>query len=209
MSSLGQVQVLSIVLISGVIIALVGAAYLWGIPLISKQSAATQFSSAQTFILSLNDKVIDMANSGGGEESIDLPFGAIKVVPHDAVSPDNNSIIFEFTSDQNLALNDSVVYLGGATYSDIINEDTGTFGEASPSIISLVTSPLGTVQKVTVKIHYRTLETIGYPSKKYRISINEGTNQQIRSGGNKITLSFDRNIPSGDLTMTNIIAHAS
>ena len=91
----GAVNVISIILISGIIITLVGASYMWSVPLLQKQQDSTIFQTGRSFVLSLNEKIIDIANSGSGEESIEIPMGIVRVVSHDAYDLENNSIFFE------------------------------------------------------------------------------------------------------------------
>lgn len=75
----GQIAVISVVLISGIIISLVGAAYLWGMPIVEKRTIVTQAQTAENFILQLSDAIIDTANTGAGTRSIDIPFGLVRL----------------------------------------------------------------------------------------------------------------------------------
>ncbi|MFC2143859.1 hypothetical protein ACFLQO_00650 [Candidatus Aenigmatarchaeota archaeon] len=49
----GQTQTLSLVLITGIVIAMIGMAYAWGMPLIQKRTTITEYSTAENFILEL------------------------------------------------------------------------------------------------------------------------------------------------------------
>jgi len=196
----GQVQIVSIIMISGVVISLVGAALLWGIPLINKQTSATTFTTATQFVMDLNEEIIDTANTGAGGGSMNIPFGGMTIVPYDG-SADSNEILYEISIAQPLALNNSVIYLGGATFRDVVNL-TGTLGESLPSIITFRLDPLGTGYVGTYSIKYRELAD---PPASYQIVLNQGSTEQPK-GGSKITWTFDKTFDSPEgVTLTNII----
>ena len=184
----GQVTVVTIVLISGILIALIGVAYAWGIPLINKGQANTIFQSATVFVKGLNDKAVGIANTGG-EASFEIsPPGLVRVLPFnetDPNDPNSNSIIYEVFVTQPLALNNSPTYIGGVTFKDIINQ-TGTFGEAPPSIISFRIEPMGTQWLAIYEIHFRVLKDTTN-NKEYIIALNMETAQEV-SGLDKISV---------------------
>lgn len=154
----GQMSVLSLVMITGIVVSLVGASYFWGVPLIDKQSSGATFQAASSFVLTLNEKIIETANAGGGEGSLDIPLGGITLNPYDPLDADNsNNITFEVPFTEPLALSDSVVYLGGATFADQTMAN-GTFGESSPSVITFTMEPAGSQYVGVFTIHYRPLE---------------------------------------------------
>lgn len=183
-----QVSVVSVVLISGIVIALVGTAYMWGLPIIEKRSVVTEFQTAQGFVFSLNDLVVNMANSGAGRESLDIPHGMARVIPSGSSDPDNNSIIFEFDVNQPMIFNQTPVYLGGATFEDVISEE-GTYGISSPGVISMTSrrGPSGYI--MMIKLHFRELETKTVPRKGYKILLNPGATTAV-SGTSEMTISF-------------------
>jgi hypothetical protein len=201
----GQTTVVSIVILAGIIITLVGAAYMWSVPLLNKGETQTTFQTALDFAMGLNQKIVDMANTGGGEESLDIPLGSVKVVPYNSSDPRNNSIMLQFLVSQPLAFNSSKTYLGGASFLDVTDPSTGIFGESQPSIISLEVEPLGTGYVATIQILFRKLVTKTAPVKTREIVLNSDSPDQILTGKNKITFAFDRNIQDGQTTLTNII----
>lgn len=153
-----QSDVISIVLISGILIALVGTAYLWGLPLVEKRSTVTQFQTAQDWLERLNKAITDVANSGG-KTSLEIPFGVVYSLPLDS-SAQNNTIVFQFTVQQPLIWNASKVYLGQTT--DVLTE-TGRYGTAQPYILTLSSELSGTQTIINAALHYRELvDTKGY-----------------------------------------------
>ncbi len=166
-----QADIISIVLISGILIALVGAAYLWGVPLIEKRSTLTQFQTAQDWLSRLDRAITDVA-SMGGTVSLDIPFGTVSVLPYDI----NNTITFEFLISQPLIWEQ--IYLGQTV--DVFTE-TGRYGIAQPYILTLSSEPMDTQTKITASLHYREL----IDSKGYRIALL-GSGQ----GRSRLTISY-------------------
>jgi len=200
----GAVNVISIILISGIIITLVGASYMWSVPLLQKQQDSTIFQTGRSFVLSLNEKIIDIANSGSGEESIEIPMGIVRVVSHDAYDLENNSIFFEVPLAQSLAFSSSKTYLGGVSFLDTTNNTAGVFGESSPSIISMQITALGKGHLASFQILFRELVTKTKPVKKFKISLNKGS-EKIMSGESAVTIGFGGTSTDADGTMyTNI-----
>jgi len=70
----GQQQVLSAILLTGILIGIVGSIYLWGIPLIQKNKDIALLQSSEQFMKILDEKVKNIANSGGRDQlRITLP----------------------------------------------------------------------------------------------------------------------------------------
>ena len=92
---IGQTEAISMVLVSGIVISLVGAAYFWGMPMIDKRSAATEFTSAANMMDSINEKIISIASSGGGSVELDLSK-PLTLVPYGAMGVENNIIKTSF-----------------------------------------------------------------------------------------------------------------
>lgn len=61
----GQQDVLSTIIVSGILISVVGSVYLWGLPLIQKNQDITTLQSSEDFMLQLNEKIKFIANNGG------------------------------------------------------------------------------------------------------------------------------------------------
>jgi hypothetical protein len=200
----GQVNAISIILVTGILVSLVGTAYFWGIPLIEKRSTITQFTTAEGFMKKLDNRIVEIANSNSGQETLDIPFGGITVVPYQP-GEDSNYIIFEFVVNQPLVLNSSIIYLEEATFEDVTS-DVGVFGVSSPGLISMQSEPIGGQYKMIIKLQYRELDS-DKPKKGYKIVLNG-----IKKRGNsKISLSYDRRevlegqaSNGGDLILTYI-----
>lgn len=194
-----QTQTLSIVLIAAIVIAMVGMAYAWGMPLIQKRTTITEFASAQNFMLSLDNKITDIANSGTGEATINIPNGFVTVVGYGESDANNNSVLFEFKIDQPMLVNASRVLIKTSSFGEV-----GTYGESEPRMISMSKKVYGTGYGMEMNLHYRELDT---ETKGYKIALNPIT----QNGQNRIKIRFDKNViqagnasNGGDLILTFI-----
>ncbi len=174
-----QVQAISLVLITGIVMSLAGAAYFWGRPLIEKRSAITDIASAESFILRLNDEIMDVARNRG-EKSLNIPS-----LPGSSmlVNGSGNEIIYSFVSNQPmLKLGDRRMPVPIETeHIEVI----GTYGE-SPRIITLESRAYETQYLMTLRLRYRQLNTDTVPRKGYGIVLNSAG----KTGNNKISVSF-------------------
>ncbi len=199
-----QTQVITIVLISGIVISLLGTAYMWGIPLITKRTSITEFLSAEDFVVKLDQKIIDISASESGETTLDMPDGLIRVYSYDALDPLNNSLIFEFVTDQPLSTTNSNVILKTS-----ILGDNATYGEAEPRIMSMSTGSYATGSKISLRLRYRELDTTTQPFRGYQISLVagsiSGTEQVILSyAGTEVNPGGKKAMNGGDLFLTKI-----
>ena len=96
-----QVQAITMVLMAGVVISLVGAAWFWGKPMIDKRTTMTEVSTAEDFILELDKQIVEVARSGGSK-SVRIPAIAGTALKVNATGDPNfgNEIVFLFTTDQ-------------------------------------------------------------------------------------------------------------
>ena len=173
----GQTEAVSLVIISGVVITLVCAAYFWGMPLIDKRAASTDFESAKNSIMDINKKVVALANAGGGKVDIQLQK-ALTLIPADSTDTDNNTIMLTYGVNQPVLYSgpeDSVIYLG-TTIGDAL-QGTGVFGQSSPGVITMKqTATMSSTYLLTTRLRFRPLTAVattesGSVSKNYLIKL--------------------------------------
>ena len=80
-----QTPVLSYVLVLGIVMASVSAAYLWGVPLLKKGEASSKVELAKNSMLQLK-KEVDAVVTGGGQRSITMDLYGLMFVSE----PDNS-----------------------------------------------------------------------------------------------------------------------
>ncbi len=206
-----QSQAVTIILIAGIVIALVGAAYVWGIPLIDKRTTITEISSTESFIEQLDKKITSIANRGSGKETMDIPGKRVLVIPYDPADPYNtskNSIIMEFIVKQPTLFEDSTIYLGATNFD--VGSSVGAYPDASPSLVTLTQKKLTHgVYRMRIKLHYREIDTQTAPRRGYRIVFNEGGD--VFSAKNKLSISWNKKEErpndaknTGDLVLTHL-----
>lgn len=185
-ASKAQVQPITMIIIVGISVGLVGFAYGFGMPLIEKGSTISDYDLVLDFIKRLDSKIISVANSMAGEESIDIPKGLVTIIPHDAEDPDNNTIILEFVVPQPLVV-DGDIYLDTRILGEV-----ATYGFAEPRTIQLSGEWLETRRNILkLRLHYRELDTDVEPERGYKIMLNALTN----TGTRRIVISFDSTKP--------------
>ncbi|MBI4173802.1 MAG: hypothetical protein HY519_03730 [Candidatus Aenigmarchaeota archaeon] len=195
-----QVEPISAILVAGIFIALAAVAYLWGAPLIEKQSSRLTFDSAVLFATKLDEAVIQAANTGSANE-VAVPFGFLSVAGADDEDP--NSLVFEFRLSQPVMQPGAFFYVGEAATAEAEN---GILGKSHPSLIS-VTADTADPSSMRIRIKYRELLS---PDSA------DGSMIALRSEGKqtttaKISLSFadTQNLPGqalngGGLRLANV-----
>ena len=197
-----QSQVMSIVIITGIIISLVGVAYAWGKPLVEKRVTIAEYTTIENFILELNEKIIDIANSGSGKYTVEFPFGTMRAIGYDSDDISNtNMLIFEHSILQPIVLNATIPIKTNNL------EDVATYGEAKPRKISMTIYPQGTAYRMEMNLHYRELDTNTIPRKGFLIVLNPVSDFGRKSitisfGGNELIAGAAAN--KGDLVKTKI-----
>lgn len=175
-----QTQAITLVLIAGIVISLVGFAYSWGKPMIDKRSTVTDFTAALKFMEGLDSKIVDMAGtcsySGSCEEVLELPRpGIIRL------DEENNSIVYEFE------VYEPLITQGEVLFNTVDDGDVARYGE-TPGVIKLTGESLGPgVYKLRFTLRYRELDS-NDPFRGYKIELS-GTG--IEGGSSKITFYYD------------------
>lgn len=177
-------MVISFVMVVGIGIALVSAAYVWGSAILEKRSSIIEFETAKNFMLNLQEEIVRLADEQSGEVALNIPVGSMSV--DDDTSGNNINLVF--TIPQAIALEGSTVYLGVTTYSDITNE-VGTFGESSPGVLKMTTQRGISGQDVVLQLHFRPLKA---GNREFRISLDTGGG--AGSGSGRIIASYDRTV---------------
>lgn len=192
----GQVSPISAVIMTGIVVSLVGIAYIWGIPLIQKRASMTEFSSMERLISDVRDNIEDLSRAGSGEVTIPLTTGLARLVPKRYIGAGNNTLIIEFIVDQPVLLPNTTMFLGATSIEDI-SLRTGLYGEASPSIVKLSGSKQIHNYLVVTEIIYRELLKETPPKTGYVIALCPEGNDDCddpSSGNSAIRLSFEQNI---------------
>lgn len=204
-----QTNIISIIIIAGLIIALVSATYIWAVPIIEKRSAITDYSIIESFMLQLDEKIVELANTGSGEVTLNIPRGSLTVHSHESSGhsdPLNNTISLKFYTSQ------PIVASGDSIPISTSNLDyVGEYGKDEPRIITLSGHREAERTMLNMSMRYRELRS-SVPD-GYVIGLCTPTGSPCGtpvSGGDKITLRYqgstvqDRGPSEGPLTIIYI-----
>jgi hypothetical protein len=175
-----QTEAITLVLISGIVISLVGFAYAWGKPMIEKRSTLTQFTSAIRFMEELDNSIVGMAgtcsSAGSCEETLTLPVQGMITI-----NETKNTISYTFF------VNQPLLTRGEIFFNTADNGTVARYGE-TPGVISMIGSryPSG-VYELTFMSRYRELDS-EEPWRGYLIKLVKSGKE---SGTTKILISYD------------------
>ena len=153
----GVTPIISSILLVGVLAAVTGVAWQWGVPIIQKNLDVSTLTKAENFISNLDDKINNVAESGSTEEIIfDLP-GDVRI------DPESDRI------EISLITSGSIYAPGGfVCFSRNCNLEGGTFGDDSYSVVGVQTSSDESNALTTFSIIQRNLTS---PGKVYQRNI--------------------------------------
>jgi hypothetical protein len=199
-----QTEIISIVIIAGIVVALVGAAYIWAVPLIEKRTTISDYTLVEKFILDLNDKIVEIANTGSGEATMQIPSGLLTVRGYSFSGPENNSIILDFYVNQPLIIDQGSIPIKTSSLDYV-----GEYGKAEPRIIILSGGSSGGETHLNLSMRYRELRSAA--PRGYVIAMCPPTGAQCdasMSGGREIRVYYDKSaveprdpLDGGDLTI--------
>jgi len=210
---IAQSNVISLVIIAGMVIAFAGAAYVWAVPLIEKRASVTEYDTVERFMLELNDKIVSIANTGSGTAALKIPKGNLNLKPYNFAGDVNNTLTLDFYVSQPLIVEGGSVPLKTSTLDYI-----GEYGNAEPRTILMSRIPDTGKIHLNVTMRYRELRSNvpkGYVIALCPVTDLEGCQNEI-SGRNSIKVSYGgtfvvpRNIEDGgELLITKISIEAT
>jgi hypothetical protein len=199
-----QSEIISMVLVVVIIIALVGVAYTWGLPLIQKyQSTAVVDRVASSFDQnnpsSLPSEIEFVANTGG-EKTFNLDVSGLW-----QLDETENSISFRFASKVTnvAAISTWVSLTPGASYPPT----SGISGKDKSSTVFARAEPTGDGYEIMYKVIFRELDES--TTKGYKIKLEKYGDGPTSSTGKTIRIFFggrelDTSIPGKTLSITKV-----
>lgn len=114
----GQSEALTPILLTGIMIAVVSAAYLWGMPLIQKNKDTVYLKRSETFMNELSNKIKFVANNGGKSTIYFNIPGTFRFFP------DQDYIEINLTTDGTIySVGGTVYFVGNSDNSNIWGVD--------------------------------------------------------------------------------------
>ena len=186
-------EIISVVMIIGISIGLISAAYMYGLPLLQKSQDKSMLERIISFFdyynpSSLPRKIEFVANTGSTEVLTLDAQGIWKVYPYNHNSPLNNSIVFSFFS--------KVTNINTATPISLISgaacpPSKGIVGKDTFSVVCLTGTPIYDGFNITYVIYIRSLElpiNASY-NEIYSIQLLTPTGGELSSTGKTIRIS--------------------
>jgi len=188
----GQQQIVSVVIIIGLIIGATATVLPWANTMIQKKKDMKSLDDVYYFFQNMDETIRTIAKNGG-EESLSLETPGILII-----SPENNTISFNFESKvSNIAEGDWI-----PLNTPNLNE-TGTLGLDTPSVIFGKAEKQDNIIKIWYKLWYRELKD---PStgQLYKISLNTTDGKEKSTTTGYIRIQKIGTTTSEDLTITKI-----
>ncbi len=182
----GQSEVVSAVLISGILISMVSTVYFWGLPLINKSRDTSSLTNAESFMLSLDKSIKDIAAAApGSRENIRMSSpGLIRV--------SSDKIIYSVQTEGTIYATDAAIPLGSTKNCD--SNSAGEFGVDEPAVICVNSNQISQTDYTNVySLSYRSLES---GLKIYKIMISGSSDQT--SSKNTIIIENSGIFPTTD-----------
>jgi hypothetical protein len=204
----GLTNVISIVIIAGMVIAMIGAAYVWAVPMIEKRMTVNDYTTIENFFIELNQRIVDIANSGSGQATVPIPKGIISVRGYSLSGINNNSITLDFTVSQ------PIMAEGSVPIKTTSLDEIGEYGKTEPRTIILARKSSTRYTDLNMTMRYRELRSS--TPKGYIIALCPTTGcGTSMTGAKEVTVSFDKTVvdprdpfSGGDLTVTYITVNA-
>lgn len=184
----GQQEILTSVVITGVLVGIVGTVLFWGLPLIQKSRDASVLENAEGFMKTLSGKIKFVANNGGKEQLFITVPGNIRFLP-------DGSIQLLMNTQGTIYSTDAEIPLGRNECS----RAEGVWSVHDPEVLCLTSRGIGTNKYLTTyRLGHILLRTEGVAS--YKISM---TGQEAGGGeGRTIAIENLGTIEDGNLIST-------
>jgi hypothetical protein len=191
-------EVLSVILISGILIGVVGSVYFWGVPLIQKNKDISTLEGSEDFMRNLNTKIKNVANAGGRDQLVINVPGLVKF----------DGSVVELITDT-----EGIIYAANAEIPlgrNACTSTTGVFGVDEPETLCVKSTKISeqafrtdytlkyiTLQSTDVQRDYQITLTGGLKSGSTdnRIIIeNKGSSSTVQNGRTLVQTLIEINI---------------
>ena len=160
-----QTQIISVVLIMGLAVGVIGASYMWGAPLIEKSQTETSLSQAEKNMELINSMIVDVVKTGG-QKTKQIQFdGTLEIL---AFNTGYNSIVYTIqgktagvASTNWILLNDDMPAKSKETYAVKANDPSDTTFIGCESCMMNSTCPSITISNVTGTCSVANTYTVG------------------------------------------------
>ncbi|MCK5176317.1 MAG: hypothetical protein KAQ92_01200 [Candidatus Aenigmarchaeota archaeon] len=184
-----QSEIISYLIVAGIIIFTTGIAYMWGGPLIEKSSSNSKINMAESQLNQINNEISSILLNGG-QNNIMLDIdGELKI------DVDTNSFYYSFKVPSTSITSLDWITLSGSNMWGVIGTDeadgAGRLGKDDAGVLLVKSHPAGDEYFMDFRLAYRELDDLTTTGGKKVILILNGNN--VASG--KTTLFIKRGEP--------------
>lgn len=181
----GQIEVVSAILLTGIMISLVTVAYFWGMPMIEKQKDRTKLQQTENFLRDLNGAIKEIARSGGRRQVNGQIPGKLEFETKEP--PEHDTITITFKTTGSIIASNKTIYLVG-------NEDLQVPVTSEPGVITARSKKIEDMYQIKMSLFYRNLTSVKSGEEIYRINLHNKGRGSL--GSQRVTASLEGG-PSG------------
>ena len=179
----GQQDVLSAVMLTGIMVVIVGSVYFWGIPLVQKNRDVNALQNSEDFMRTLSDKIKFVANNAGRDQlSVNVPVIISFNSEFDAIT-----LAIETEGSIYAAEADIPLSRTGKETCTFETETIGTWGVDQPEVLCVRSSKLA-------ENAYKSIYTLQYIDLKRAITETASKTHRIDLTGTDGSVGQDHSI---------------
>lgn len=194
---IGQSQVVTAVLLGGILVVGVSSAYTWGVPLLEKNQDANKLEDTLSSFESLSEEIESTSLQGDSSQvTFNVGDGILRI------KPENNSIEYSITTRAAYVSTEGWVSLNDNNMRGLLEGDYperyGVQGQDTPGVIIARARDTSEGYRTTYKLKFREMRDVDR-GESYQIDLQEDGNLDATGGTSQIVFNFDeeRRDPSG------------
>ncbi len=193
----GQQQALSVILITGILIGVVGSVYLWGLPLIQKNRDISVQQTSESFMKNMAERFKFVANHGGRERlTMNMPGTVV-------FDPSAKTVELTIETQGTTYETDTWIQLG----KNPCTLENGRWGYDDPETLCVKSTKVGDLYITVYRLNFVQLNTETLTSYKIDLSGFSATGGEghaiiVQSAGTQTVSENGRNIVKSTLSVS-------
>lgn len=186
---IGQSQVVTAVLLGGILVVGISSAYTWGIPLLEKNQDANTLENTLSSFETLGSEIESVARRGDSSQiTFTVGDGILQV------NPENNSIEYAITTRAAYVSTSGWVSLNDNNMRGLLEggypQQYGVQGQDVPGVIIARARDMTDGYRTTYKLKFREMRDVD-AGESYQIDLQGDGNLEANGGTHEIVVSFD------------------
>ncbi|RLG14993.1 MAG: hypothetical protein DRN66_00525 [Candidatus Nanohalarchaeota archaeon] len=177
-----QTEIVSYLIVAGILVFSTGIAYMWGAPIIEKSSSNSKIKMAQTQLIKIDEKISNILLNGGQSNIVLNIDGELKI------DADSNSIYCSFEIPSSHVTSEDWIPVSASNMWGVSGTEeesgAGRLGKDDPGVLVVRSAYTGDSYFITFRLAYRELDDL------------------TTTGGKKVNLKLTgNNLASGKTTL--------